>query len=223
MKKWDLLEQARAPDGSVVGLYRKDGDYAIRVDGRELMSTRRFASEERLAEVACAHVRSKRGARALIGGLGLGFTLRAALRSLGADAEVVVAELLPPVVAWNRNTAYGLASEAVADTRTRIELGDVGALIERSAGGFDAIMLDADNNTTAMNTEGNRRLYQQDGLARVHAALRPGGCVVYWSADADPRLAKLMGKSGFAVEEQRARAHATGAGTHALIIGRKRS
>jgi spermidine synthase len=225
MKKWTLLEQAATPDGSALTLHEHDGDYAIRVNGRELMSTRHHASEERLAEVACAHLKAastRTAPRVLIGGLGLGFTLRAALAQLPPNAEVIVAELMPPVVDWNRNPAYGLAAAALADRRTQLEMVDVAVLIARNSGGFDAIMLDADNNTTSMNTAGNRRLYERDGLAVVKAALRPGGCVVYWSADSDPLFAKLLAKSGFVVEVEKTRAHATSGGLHTLLIGRRR-
>lgn len=221
MKKWDLLEQVQVPGGQTMTLHGCEGQFAIRVNGRELMSTRHHHSEEQLAVVACAHVREKKGARVLIGGLGLGFTLRAALSSLSKDARVVVAELIPAVVDWNRNPAYKLASDALADPRTQIQIGDVGNLIAKSYGGYDAIMLDADNETTEMNTSGNANLYELDGLTRIYAALRPGGCVVYWSAGAEPRFAKQMGKSGFVVETQRARAHATSGGNHYLLIGRR--
>lgn len=221
MKRWILLEQAEAPGGAMMTLHGCEGEYAIRVDGRELMSSRHHHSEEQLAVVACEPLKEKKGARVLIGGLGLGFTLRAALATLSKDARVVVAELVPAVVAWNRNPAYNLAAESLQDARTKLEIGDVGALIGKSHLGFDAIMLDADNETTAMNTEGNANLYQYDGLARIYAALRPGGVVVYWAAGAEPRFAKLMGKSGFDVEVQRTRTHATSGGSHYLLIGKR--
>lgn len=219
MKKWTQLEKASLPDGSVMGLFEHDGTYVIRVDGRELMSTRHFASEELLATVACAPLLKKKGARVLIGGLGLGFTLRAALKSLAPEARVTVAEILPDVVAWNRNEAYPLAAASLADPRTTVELTDVAKLIGRSAGMFDAILLDADNNTTAMNTEGNKSLYTQKGLSIVQAALRPGGCVGYWSAEEDPLFAKQMRKAGFRVELQATRAHTTGGNQHMLLFG----
>ena len=200
MKTWTVLEQVTTPDGSELALVTDECDYVIRVNGRELMSTRHFFSEEQLAVVACAELKKKKGVRVIIGGLGLGFTLRAALASLGADAEVVVAELLPEIVSWNQNPSYKLASAALADPRTHVVIGDVAPLIARSRNTFDAIMLDADNETTAMNTAGNSSLYQAHGLARVHAALLPGGRVVYWSAGEDPLFAKRLGKSGFDVE-----------------------
>ena len=126
----------------------------------------------------------------LIGGLGLGFTLRAALSTLARDAQVVVAELLPEVVTWNQNPAYPLSSQALADPRTQIVIGDVARVIEQSEARFDAIMLDADNQTTSMNTAGNTRLYQASGLAAVHRALASGGTAVYWSAGEEPVFAE---------------------------------
>jgi spermidine synthase len=221
MKKWERLAQVTTPDGSLLGLFEHDGDLAIRVNGRELMSSRRHASEERLAQVACDPLRSRPGARVLIGGLGLGYTLKAALASLNHDATVVVAELMPVIVEWNRNPDFGLAAAAVADPRTRIEIADVADVIARGIGRYDAIMLDADNHTTAMNTEGNSSLYDPTGLYSIQAALRPGGAVVYWSAGSDPLFAKRMGKCGFDVEVMRVPAHANGGGMHALIIGRR--
>lgn len=220
MKRWNKVEEATTPGGSVMALFEHDGVYVLRVDGAELMSSRHVASEIKLAEVACAPFAKKPGARVLIGGLGLGFTLRAALSSLGASATVVVAELMPQVVDWNRKVEYGLAADCLADPRTKIEIGDVAALIESGIGKYDAIMLDADNNTTSMTTEGNRKLYREEGLSTVLAALRPGGVAVYWSATPDTGLVKLMGRTGFDVEAIQVRAHPTSGGSHWLYAGR---
>lgn len=204
-------------------LHEHDGDYMIRVDGRELMSTRHHHSEDQLALVACTRLYERQNVRVLIGGLGLGFTLRAALGALGPAAEVVVAELMPEIVAWNRNQTYALASKELEDPRTRLEIADVYDVIALGARKFDAIMLDADNGTTAMSTEGNQKLYKRDGIARVHGALKPGGYVVYWSAQDEPLFAKLLGKSGFKVDVQRVRAHATSGagGMHTLLVARR--
>jgi spermidine synthase len=221
MKKWDLLQQVERPDGTKMTLNVRDQEYVIRVNGRELMSTRHYASEEQLAVVACEGLEKQRGVRVLVGGLGLGFTLRAALKSLGPDARVDVAELLPAVVEWNKNPSYPLASASLNDPRTHVVIGDVADVITKGRGGYDAIMLDADNETTDMNTAGNASLYRMDGLARVHAALRPGARVVYWAASEEPRFAKLMGTCGFQVEVRKARTHATSGGSHTLLIGRK--
>src|SRR5512142_1038070 len=129
MKRYERLGEARTPNGTVIALYRHDGAYLIRADGVELMSTRRHLSEDRLAEVACTPLRERPGARVLIGGLGLGFTLRAALRQLRDDAEVVVAELVPEVIAWNGDDRYDLSSEAMRDPRVRILNDDVLAVL----------------------------------------------------------------------------------------------
>lgn len=221
MKKWSLLEEVKTPDGSLMTLHTHDGTYVIRVNGRELMSTRHFASEEKLAEFACLPVSKRTSPRVLIGGLGLGFTLRAALRSLPQKSEVIVAELLPEVVAWNKNPAYGLAGESLADPRTIIQMGDVADIIARADSAFDAIMLDVDNGTTAMSTAGNKSLYQRQGLANIWKALRPAGLTVFWSAQEEPIFAKQMQKAGFKLDIRQVRAHATGGSIHTLLIGRR--
>ena len=220
MKKWTLLERVTTPDGSNLSLAEHDGSYAIRVNGRELMSSRHSFSEEQLGVVACQPLRLTKGARVLIGGLGLGFTLRAALSTLARDAHVVVAELLPEVVVWNQNPAYRLSSQALADPRTEIVIGDVARVIEQSEACFDAIMLDADNQTTSMNTAGNTRLYQAAGLAAVHRALTKHGRAVYWSAGEEPAFVDRFAKSGFEVEVQRVRRHPSSKASHFLLIGR---
>ena len=225
MKRTKQLALAQTPDGSTLSLHEHDGTYSIRVNGRELMSTRHVHSEEKLAEVACTPYARTPGARVLIGGLGLGYTLRTALRCLAQDAEVLVAEIMQEIVDWNRNSDFPLAHDALADARTRLVMSDVYDVIAQAPrqGRFHAIMLDADNGTTAMSTEGNERLYDETGLAMVYGALCPGGLVVYWSAQQEPRFAKKMAKSGFAVEIQRIRAHATSGGMHTLLIGRTES
>jgi spermidine synthase len=221
MKRTTVLQELKTADGSTLALVERDAEYAIRVNGRELMSTRHSFSEEQLGVVACQN--QPQNACVLVGGLGLGFTLRAALASLGPDARVVVAELIPEVVAWNRNAAYPLAAAALADPRTEVVLGDVADVIGNSENRFDAIMLDADNQTTRMNTAGNSSLYQSAGLAMVWRALRPRGTVVYWSAGEEPLFAKRLAASGFAVAVQRVRKHPSGGGHHVLLVGRRRA
>jgi spermidine synthase len=221
MKKATVLEQVKTPDGSTQALVERDGHYMIWVNGRELMSTRHTFSEEQLGVVGCQSLAGRSGARVLIGGLGLGFTLRAALGSLARDARVVVAELMPQVVEWNRNPLYRLASAELADPRTEVVIGDVATLVTKSAARFDAILLDADNETTAMNTAGNSSLYQSAGIAGLLRALRPHGTVVYWSVAADPALGKRLTQAGFEVETRRVRRHASAksGGYHWLVIG----
>jgi len=223
MKQATVLNQVKTPDGSVLALVERDGEYVLRVNGRELMSTRRSFSEEQLGVVACKGRAQLKQACVLVGGLGLGFTLRAALANLGRDARVIVAELVPEVVTWNRNPAYPLAAESLADPRTQIVIGDVADILVESRDRFDAIMLDADNQTTSMNTAGNSSLFQRAGIAKVWAKLKPGGTVVYWSAGEEPLLAKRLAASGFDVEVHRARRHATGGGHHMLYAGHRRA
>jgi spermidine synthase len=222
MKRATELERTITPDGSTLSLIERDGDYAIRVNGRELMSTRHYHSEEQLGVVACAPLAALAGACVLVGGLGLGFTLRGALATLRADARVVVAELMAEVVRWNRNRAYPLAAAELADPRTEVVIGDVANVIARSTNRFDAIMLDADNETTQMNTPGNSSLYRAAGLTQVRNALRRGGTVVYWSAGDDPPFAKRLAASGFEVQVRRVRKHPTAGGYHVLFVGHRR-
>ena len=224
MKRATVLEQVTTPDGSTMALFERDGEHVIRVNGRELMSTRHSYSEEQLAVVACRERAQLRNVRVLIGGLGLGFTLRAALATLGRDASVEVAELVPEVVDWNRNPAYPLAAAELADPRTKVIIGDVADIVVQSPHSFDAIMLDADNQTTNMNTAGNSSLYQPAGIANVWRKLKPGGTVVYWSAAAEPLLAKRLAAAGFDVEVQRVRKYPNGSGGHhVLTLGHRRA
>jgi spermidine synthase len=220
LKRFERLGEATAPDGTVLTLFRRDGDYTIRVAGVELMSTRRFRSEERLAELVCAPLRESAGPRVLIGGLGLGFTLRAALRLLPADAHVVVAEIVPEIVEWNRNPEYGLPGEMVADPRVEVREADVADVMRSSSGVFDAILLDVDNGAEALTTGGNAALYAARGVRKAVEALRAGGRIAYWSADDDPRFEALLRGAGLDVERFRVRAHATSGGMHTLLVGR---
>lgn len=222
MKPYEKLDEAKAPDGSVLTLYRHDGAYLIRVGGIELMSTRRHQSEDRLAEVACAPLGGTPGVRALIGGLGLGFTLRAALRLLPADATVVVAEIMAEVIRWNREPSYALAADALADPRVELVHGDVARVLRERPDTFDAIMLDVDNGADALVTEGNARLYRDPGIRATVAALRPGGRAVWWSADRDDAFATALRRNGLTVEAERVRAHGGKGAWHWLYVGRRR-
>ncbi|GAB1343648.1 polyamine aminopropyltransferase [Gemmatimonas sp.] len=218
MKPLERLGEAKTPDGTVLQLYRHDGAYLIRADGVELMSTRRHLSEDKLAEVACAPLKATRGARVLIGGLGLGFTLREALRHLGPDAEVVVAELVAEVIEWNANPDYALSSEAMADPRVRIVHDDVSNVLRKNVGGFNAIMLDTDNGPEGMIMKENSRLYAVRGIANTMAALRPNGTIAYWSVGDDPDFERSLQNAGLQVKAMKVRAHATSGPYHTLYI-----
>jgi spermidine synthase len=220
VKPWILIDHTLTPDGKNISLHEHDGEYAIRVDGSPLMSTRQHTSEERLAELACAHLRTASAPRVLIGGLGFGFTLRSALAVLPRGAAIVVAEILGAVIGWNRNPSYPLAADAVADPRVTMVHRDVGELIAESPGAFDAILLDVDNGPAAMSTAANERLYDYAGLVRTRAALRPGGCAAWWSAAPAPDFAKLMARAGLTVEIHRSRARGNAGARHTIFLGR---
>ena len=198
MKKWNLIDTTLTPDGKIVSLHEHDGTRTIRVDGADLMSTRRHGSEEKLAELACANLRGVRGSRVLIGGLGFGFTLRAALDALPKDATIIVAEILTAVVAWN---------PPINDQRAVVRNQDVAEIIRDPGKGFDAIILDVDNGPAPLTTESNAHLYSYQGLQEALAALRPNGCLAIWSAKPDPKFAKLMTRAGFKVDIHRDRSH----------------
>jgi spermidine synthase len=220
MKKWTTLERALTPDGKTISLHEHDGSYAIRVDGIPLMSTRQHASEEKLAQLACAHLRGMRHARVLIGGLGFGFTLRAALKAAPAGVTVVMAEILGAVIAWNRNPAFPLAADCLADPRVTVLEQDAGEVIRQARASFDSIILDVDNGPAALSTAGNARLYDSAGLHHARAALRPGGCLAVWSVAPDPAFERLMTLTGFAAEVHRSRSHVGSGRWHTLFLGR---
>lgn len=202
-----------------MSLHEHDGEFVIRVAGVELMSTRQHHSEERLAELACDRVRQRQRPRVLIGGLGLGFTLRAVLAHLGPAAAVTVVELMPAVIAWNRDPAWNLAADALADPRVEVIAGDVTGVLEASRSRFDAIILDVDNGASGLSMGSNSRLYTLAGLATARAALTPGGCLAVWSAGEDPPFVERMRRAGYDVTVERARVHATGGSWTTLFIG----
>ncbi|MEO7521692.1 MAG: spermidine synthase [Gemmatimonas sp.] len=218
MKPLERLGEAHTPDGTQLVLYRHDGAYLIRADGVELMSTRRHLSEDRLAEVACEGFRDSPNARVLIGGLGLGFTLRAALRELREDADVVVAELVDAVIAWNANERYDLSAAAMRDPRVRIVHDDVSNVLRTNPRGFDAIMLDTDNGPDGMLMSENGRLYAMRGIVMTVVALRPGGRIVYWSVGDDPKFVEALQQCSLEVKTLRVRAHATSGPLHTLYV-----
>lgn len=218
MKPTERLGEAVAPDGTVLTLLRHDGAYSIRVAGVELMSTRRHHSEDRLAELVCAPLADVAGARVLIGGLGLGFTLRAALRVLPPDAHVVVAELLDDVIAWNRNPEWPLGADALADPRVELRHADVVELLRAGRGTYDGVMLDVDNGAEAMTSAGNAGLYGRGGVRLAADALRRGGRVAWWSAGDDPTFEALLRRAKLVLQIDRPRAHATAGGKHTIYV-----
>ena len=205
-----LVDTARIPGGPEMNLYRRGGDHMILVEREELMSTRMSGSEEALAELTAARLGMRPNQRWLVGGYGMGFTLRAALSRLPKDAEVVVAELVPEIIDWARGPMAELTGGCLDDARVLVVIGDVADAIAR--GGWDAILLDVDNGPDALVRPGNDRLYGPLGLAVTYRALRPKGLLAVWSAAPDARFSKALAAANFLVEEQAVRARANGKG-----------
>lgn len=189
-----------AEDGTELVLYRGDGAVQIRAGGRELMSSRAHGSEAALARLACAALGERPAPALLIGGLGLGYTLRAALDALGPLATVEVVEVFAAVVEWVRGPLGSLSGRPLSDPRVRVRAGDVGAVLERSAGRYDAVVLDVDNGPGVLALPANRRLYTAPGLRRTARALKPDGVIAVWLPGPDPGFARRLERSGLRAE-----------------------
>ena len=219
----ELIGTARVPGGAELRLYRRGGDFMIVLDRNELMSTRMSGSEEALATMTIARLAGRPAPRLLIGGYGMGFTLRAALSLLGPDARVTVVEIVPQIIDWARGPMADLTGDCLDDPRVELILGDVAAEIARGFGRYDAILLDVDNGPDGLSREGNDGLYAPRGLAAARAALAPGGVLAVWSAAPDKAFAARLCGSGFAVEEVGVRARSNGKGPqHVIWFARKR-
>jgi spermidine synthase len=220
MKPWKVIDRAPAPGGGELVLHQRGEEFVIRVNGRELMSSRQHGSEEKMAEVACANLSGKHP-RVLVGGLGLGYTVRAALDRLPPGAEVVVAELVPAVVSWNQGVLGPLAGRPLEDPRVKVETRDVGDVLRESEALFDAVLLDVDNGPEALTQEDNRWLYGERGLGTLRRALRPRGVLVVWSASPDRAFATRLKRVGFDTDVLETPARGKGGGNlHSLFIGR---
>jgi spermidine synthase len=213
----ELIGVAPVPGGEELRLFRRGADFMIVLDRNELMNSRMSGSEEALATSACERLAGRKAPRLLIGGYGMGFTLRAALAALGADAEVEVAELVPEIIAWARGPMAELTAGCLEDPRVRIVEADVALPIAEGRGCYDAILLDVDNGPDGLTREGNDRLYSRQGLEAAMAALRPGGVLAVWSAAPDKAFTRRLGNAGFAVEEVPVRARSNGKGPRHLI------
>jgi spermidine synthase len=218
---WTLLDTATVPgEGGELRLMQRDTEFSIRLGRSELMNSRMHGSEEALATLACARLAAPRP-RLLIGGLGMGFTLRAALDALGPEARVIITELVPAVVAWNRGPLAALTGHSLADARVSIREADVGGVIRAEPLAYDAILLDVDNGPEALSRDGNNQLYDRAGLAAAHAALRPGGVLAVWSAGPDAHFRRRLRDTGFAVEEIGVRARGNRGARHVVWIARR--
>ena len=218
MIPWILLDTVQAPgEGEHLRLLQRDTEFSIRVGNQELMNSRVYGSEEALAELACTRIARRPAARVLIGGLGMGYTLAAALRALNAGAAIVVAELVPTVVIWNRGPIGHLAGHPLNDTRVQVRELDVGKIMRKEARAYDAILLDVDNGPEGLTRKENDWLYELNGLNAAYAALRPSGVLAVWSAGYDPAFTQRLIKVGFDAEEKRVRARGTSGGARHII------
>jgi spermidine synthase len=205
------------PGGEELRLYRHDRDFMIVLDRNELMSSRMSGSEVALATMTCERLVGTTRPRLLIGGYGMGFTLRAALANLGDEAELTVAELVPEIIAWARGPMAELAAGCLDDPRVELALADVADVIRRKPSAFDAILLDVDNGPDGLTRDANDQLYSARGLKAARVALRPGGVLAIWSAAQDHAFAARLRNCGFSVDEVSVRARSNGKGAKHVI------
>ncbi len=223
MIPWVLIDTAKIPgDDGELRLKKRGTEFSIMLGSNELMNSRLSGSEEALAKLSCAKIRDRQRPHILIGGLGMGFTLRAALAELGPDAQVTVAELLPAVVAWARGPMAEVFGDSLTDPRVGIHEGDVGRLINSGRSTYDAILLDVDNGPEGLTRKSNDSLYDLAGLSAARAALTPGGVLAVWSSAPNRAFTGRLRKAGFGVDEAGVRANGSrGGARHTIWIATK--
>lgn len=221
MRVWVLIERAATPDGGALELWERDGEFSIRTGGHELMGSAAHGSEEQLSLLALGALAGAARARVLIGGLGFGYTLAAALKGLGPQARVQVDEISPAVIAWNRGALGALAGHPARDPRVSLREADVIDGLMRAEQLYDAILLDVDNGPSALSQTRNAWLYRDQGVARAHAALSRGGVLGVWSAGPDPRFARRLRAHGFRVDEHSVRAFGARGKRHTIWIAKR--
>src|SRR3984893_11798545 len=210
MIPWSQIDTARVPGADVeLRLMRRGAEFSMMLGQNELMNSRLSGSEEALATLACRRIEAVKSPHLLIGGLGMGFTLRAALAVLGTEARIMVAELVPAVIAWARGPIASIVGDSLDDPRASIRNADVVDVIQSHASAFDAILLDVDNGPEGLVRKANDALYDLEGLKVIHRALRPGGVLAVWSSGPNPAFSKRLQAAGFAVNEVAVRATAT--------------
>lgn len=225
MIPWLQIDTARVPGADVeLRLMRRGAEFSMMLGQNELMNSRLSGSEEALATLACKRIEAVRCPDILIGGLGMGFTLRAALAMLGSGARIMVAELVPAVIAWAQGPMADIFGDSLADPRASVHAADVVDVIRSHPSAFDAILLDVDNGPDGLVRPDNNRIYSKAGLHNARKALRPGGILAVWSADKDPKFRRRMEDCHFEVEEVEVRARANGKGPrHVIWFGRTES
>ena len=217
MTPWTHLDTAQIPGGGVLKLMQRGRDYSIMSGSIELMNSRLYGSEVSLFTLANAALSPRKAPQVLIGGLGMGFTLRATLAGLGADARVTVAELVPEVIAWAGGHLSPLYGDSLADARGRIVLSDVADLLRNASPPYDMILMDVDNGPDGLNRDANDSLYSIAGLAVMRRAVKTGGVLAVWSAAPDPAFRSRMRRAGFDVAEHRVGASPSGKGPRHII------
>lgn len=224
MLPWDLLATATAPEGDTLRLFRRGEEYSIRLsDGNELMNSRLGGSEEALATLAFEQLSGRPAPRVLIGGLGMGFTLRAAQAVAPEGAELIVSEIVPELIAWATDHMGAVFGQCLDDPRVAIRAGDVAAEIRAARGRYDAVLLDVDNGPGGLTRAGNDSLYGDQGLQVAHRALTPGGILAVWSAHPDEAFTRRLARNGFEARAHMVRAGRTKRGSrHTVWIARRK-
>lgn len=224
MKPLNKLATATIPNnGGELTLFRREDEFSIRLSGvrGELMNSRVYNSEQELAKLGCAHIQNTDNAQVLVGGLGMGYTLAAALECVTANSRVTVAELIPEVLEWNQGALGECAGRPLADQRCQVRLGDIAELIKLQQPDFDAILLDVDNGPEGITHSNNNWLYSTAGLEALYNSLRPEGVLAVWSAGADSLFPIQLKKAGFAVTVRTVRARPGKGSRHTIFLAKK--
>ncbi len=220
-----LIGTANIPNnGGELRLTQRENDFSIRLKGvgGELMNSRVHSSELALAELGCAHIQEMQNAKVVVGGMGMGFTLAAALKAVSIDSSVVVAELVPEVIEWNKGPLGECAGRPLDDDRVLIHLGDVAELFTTKQASYDAVLLDVDNGPESFTQADNSRLYSAESLQAIRLALNPGGMLAIWSAWHDPKFTLQLKKASFKVQTKTVRAHKGKGSRHTIYLARRK-
>ena len=224
MKPWIELGTAQIPNnGGTLTLRQRDQEFSISLSGPrgELMNSRRFNSEQQLSVLGCAHLKDRKNARVVVGGMGMGYTLAAALDAVPASAEVIVADLIPEVVEWNRGPLGDCAGRPLDDSRVTVHIGDVGELLMSPAKKYDAVLLDVDNGPEGLTHSDNNWLYSVEGTSSIYSSLAPGGVLAVWSAGPDSMYVSRLKKAGFQVEVKTVRERPGKGARHVIFLAKK--
>lgn len=224
MKPWIELGTAQIPnDGGVLTLRQRDQEFSISLSGPrgELMNSRRFNSEQQLSVLGCAHLKNRDNARVLVGGMGMGYTLAAALEAVSSNAEVTVADLIPEVVEWNRGPLGDCAGRPLDDVRVSVHIGDVAELLTKGDARYDAVLLDVDNGPEGLTHSDNNWLYSVEGTSSIFSSLAPGGVLAVWSAGPDSMYVGRLKKAGFQVKVETVRERPGKGARHTIFVAEK--